>query len=160
MNQLRFSFSLRHGHPHESLAIKKLSEIPASRRATLLRSMIAESIAKASAPFSWSDARESVLSPARYSLYLDPLVESDGPVIDAIQCIPDAFVCDWIRERLCAAVAPSATPAQASVPATQLLMVAAPAPAQALAPAIEPIPATTINQSNRSMRSDLGGLFS
>ena len=57
MNQLRFSFSLRHGHPHESIAIKRIFEIPASRRATLLRSMIADNITKLPAPFAWCDAR-------------------------------------------------------------------------------------------------------
>lgn len=159
MNQLRFSFSLRYGHPQECMAIKKLAEIPASRRATLLRSMIADSITKMPAAFSWTEARESAHAPERYSLYLDPLVEFDGPAIDAIQRIPVTFVGDWIRERLCAAVAPSDAPAQQTAPAVHpspTQKVAAPTPTTTT-PSIEPIPTAAIHQS---MRPEFGSLFS
>ncbi|MFN3732092.1 hypothetical protein [Comamonas testosteroni] len=106
MNQIRFSFSLRHGHPQESIAIKKLFDIPASRRATIIRGWISSSIGKMPSHFDWSDARESIHPPAKFSLYLEPLAPEDGDIIDSISKIPPQFINDWIRERICAAQAP------------------------------------------------------
>lgn len=117
MNQIRFSFSLRYGHPQESIAIKKLLDIPASRRATQIRGWILNSIDKMPEHFCWSDAKESIHPPAKLSLYLDPLAPDDGYIIDAINKIPAQFVNDWIRERICAAQAPNkAAPVPSPVP--------------------------------------------
>lgn len=107
MNQIRFSFSLRHGHPQESIAIKKLLDIPTSRRAALIRSWISNNLSKMPGHFDWSDARESIHPPAKFSLYLDPLAPDDGPSIDAINRIPAQFLNDWVRERICAAQSPN-----------------------------------------------------
>lgn len=107
MNKIRFSFSLRYGNPQESVAIKKLLDIPAARRATLIRGWISNNLSKMPAHFSWYDARESINPPSKFSLYLDPLAPEDGDIIDSISKIPTQFITDWIRERICAAQAPN-----------------------------------------------------
>lgn len=117
MKQIRFSFSLRHGHPQESVAIKKLLDIPASRRAALIRSWISNNLSKMPGHFDWSDARESIHPSAKFSLYLDSLAPDDCAIIDVTNKIPPQFINDWIRERICAAQAPNkSAPAPSPVP--------------------------------------------
>lgn len=147
MNQIRFSFSLRHGHPQESAAIKKLLDIPASRRAALIRSWISNNLSKMPGHFDWSDARESIHPPAKFSLYLDPLAPDDGIIIDAINKIPAQFVNDWIRERICAAQAPNS---EASAPSVAPSPIASPQQSQIV----------IIDTESPKKQSALVGLFS